>query len=137
MEEWKEIFKGKIPKATYITKITHGEETGLVIELLSRYHKVCIFFGEVKAIRVLDEGIVQEGVYSDTQIEKYRVNKFENVIYEVTNGEFKQQIEECASGFAEVLDLKHYIIITLSFNIDIVSEWEPSIEVVTLKNQKE
>lgn len=129
MEEWKEVFKGKIPNSTYITKMTHGEETGLIIELQSKDNKVSIFFGEVRAIRMLDEGIVQEGVYSDSQIEKYRVKKFENVIYEVTDGEFKRQIEECAGGYAEFLDLKHYVIITLSFNIDIVSEWEPTIEV--------
>ena len=129
MEEWKEVFSGKIPNASYITKLINGEDAGLIIELLSKENKVNIFFGNVQAIRMLDEGIVQEGAYSESQIEKYRGEKFKNVIYEVTSGEFQKQIKGFADGYADCLDLKHYIIITPSFNIDVVSEWKPSIEV--------
>lgn len=84
---------------------------------------------------MLDEGIVQEGAYSESQNEKYRGEKFKNVIYDVTSGEFQNQIKGFADGYADCLDLKHYIIITPSFNIDVVSEWKPSIEVSKRKNR--
>ncbi|MBS5935317.1 MAG: hypothetical protein KIC94_20895 [Clostridiales bacterium] len=96
----------------------NGEETGLIIELLSKENKVNILFGNVQAIRMLDEGIVQEGAYSESQIEKYRGEKIKNVVYEVTSGEFQKQIKGFADGYAVCLDLKHYIIITPSFNIE-------------------
>lgn len=50
-------------------------------------------------------------------------------MYEVTSGESQKQIKRFADGYADCLDLKHYIIITPSFNIDVVSEWKHSIEV--------
>ena len=76
MEIWKEVYKGMIPKDTYKTWITNSEERGLDIELWGSAYHVTIKFGNVSAIRILDEGIVQEGVYPDEEISKYKKNNF-------------------------------------------------------------
>lgn len=93
---------------------------------------VIIKFGIVQAMRMLDEGIVQSDIYCDNEIQKYKDNNFQNVIYEVQDGEFEKQINNIADGYGEVLNLKHYVVITQNYNIDIVTEWEPIIEI---KNQ--
>lgn len=132
MERWKEVFVGKIPKAVYQLQLINGEEQGLIIELSSSHTCVIIKFGIVQAMRMLDEGIVQSDIYCDNEIQKYKDNNFQNVIYEVQDGEFEKQINNIADGYGEVLNLKHYVVITQNYNIDIVTEWEPIIEI---KNQ--
>ena len=129
MESWKEIFIGKIPKAIYQVHMINGEEQGLEIELSSANARVLIKFGIVQAVRMLDEGIVQGKLYSDAEIKKYKDDNFSNVIYEVQQGEFADQISEISGGYGEILGLKHYVLITQNYNIDIVTEWEPVIEV--------
>lgn len=47
--------------------------------------------------------------------------------YEVQEGEFGKQINKISTGYAEHLNLKHYVVITQNYNIDIVTEWEPAI----------
>lgn len=130
MEKWIEVFKDKIPTGKYQTKMINGEESGLIIELENTFSIVRITFGEVKAIRMLDEGIVLNGVYSNTEIAKYKCNNFKNVIYQVMEGEFGNYIKNACGDIAEYLDLKHYILISMSYNIDIISEWEPSLEII-------
>lgn len=132
MEKWQEVFVGKIPKADYQVQMINGEKQGLVIELSNSHVCVRIKFGIVHAVRMLDEGIVQSKLYSDNEVEKYRNNNFQNVIYEVQGGEFGKQISEMSDGYAEFLNLKHYIVITLNYNIDIVTECEPMIEILKI-----
>lgn len=130
MEKWKEIFKGTIPKDYYQIQLKNGEESGLVVELNGNNNKVKINFGLVRAVRMLDEGIVQSGVYSDDEIVQFKEEDFKNVIYEISDGEFKRQIQNCADGYLEMLNVKHYVIITQNYNIDIVTEYIPLIEVL-------
>ena len=133
MEKWKEVFIGEIPKAIYQMQLINGEKQGLTIELSNNYICVTISFGIVHAVRMLDEGIVQNHLYSDKEIKKYKDNDFQNIIYEVQDGEFEKQISQISDGYGEVLQLKHYVIITQNYNIDIMSEWEPTIEISELK----
>ena len=84
----------------------------------------------VQAVRMLDEGIVQNGLYSDTEIKRYKGDNFSNVIYKVQHGEFSKQINQISDGYGEILDLKHYVVITQNYNVDIVTEWEPTIEIL-------
>lgn len=130
MESWKEVFVGKIPKQFYQMQMVNGEKQGLMIELSSSHVCVMIKFGMVQAVRMLDEGIVQSSLYSDEEIKKYKNNNFQNVIYEVKEGEFGKQINEISDGLGEILNLKHYVIITQNYIADIVTEWEPTIEVL-------
>ena len=132
MERWKEVFAGIIPKAVYQMQLINGEKQGLTIELSSGHTCVRISFGAVLAVRMLDEGIVQSGIYSDSEIQKYKRNDFQNIIYEVQGGEFAEQINKSSDGYGEVLKLRHYVVITQNYNVDIVTEWEPKIEVLEM-----
>lgn len=129
METWKEIFVGIIPPGNYQTQITNGEDSGLILELKSNNNHVILNFGMVQAVRMLDEGIVQNELYSDSEIEKFKKDGFKNVIYQVKGGEFAKQIKNVADGFWETLDIKHYVLITQNYNIDIITEWVPEIDV--------
>lgn len=129
MEKWKEVFVGTIPKAVYQVQLINGEKQGLTIELSNSQTCIVINFGMVQAVRMLDEGIVQSNLYSDNEIQKYKDNDFQNVIYEVKDGKFAEHINEISDGYGEVLNLKHYVVITQNYNMDIVTEWEPTIEI--------
>ena len=130
MGKWQEVFSGKIPKAIYQIQLINGEQYGLTIELISNQAHIMIKFGMVQAVRMLDEGIVQSNLYSGNEIKRYKDNSFQNVIYEVQGGEFGNQVNDISNGYAEVLKLKHYVVITQNYNIDIVTEWEPTIEIL-------
>ncbi len=129
MEKWQEIFAGKIPQDNYQTQILNGEKQGLIVELYGSHFCVIIKFGMIQAMRMLDEGIVQDNLYSKNEIKRYKDNNFRNVIYEIKEGEFGKQINAISNGYAECLRLKHYIVITQNYNIDVVTEWEPIIEI--------
>lgn len=129
MEKWKEVFSGVIPQGNYQTLITCGEDKGLTLELKSSNSHVTLNFGAILAVRMLDEGIVQNGVYSDSEIEKFKKDGFKNVIYEVDGGEFEDQIQTISDGYLENVELKHYVVITENYNIDIITEWEPEINI--------
>lgn len=130
MEKWKEIFAGIIPQGNYETQITNGEDKGLILELKSDNSHVVLNFGMVQAVRMLDEGVVQKELYSDSEVEKFKRDGFKNVIYEVTGGEFAEQMKNIADGYWETLDAKHYVVITQNYNIDIITEWEPEINIL-------
>ncbi|MBD5518157.1 MAG: hypothetical protein HDR07_06590 [Lachnospiraceae bacterium] len=130
MEKWEEVFAGKIPKAVYQMQLITGEEQGLIIELSSADVCVMIKFGVVQAVRILDEGIVQRGLYADSEIKRHKEDGFSNVIYEVQQGEFLKQIDQVSDGYGDILNLKHYVVITQNYNVDIVTEWEPTVEVL-------
>ena len=68
-------------------------------------------------------------MYSDKEIEKYKKQDFENVIYELTDGEFEKTIRKISAGIIDLLETKHYVVITRNFNIDIITEWEPELNV--------
>ena len=133
METWKEVFIGKIPKGVYQIQLVNGEKQGLTIELSNDNVCIMIKFGIIQALRMLDEGIVQNNLYSDHELKKYKDNNFQNIIYEVQQGEFGKQINMISDSYGDVLNLKHYIIITQNYNIDIVTEWEPTIDVMKIE----
>ena len=130
MENWHEVFTGQIPKELYQMQLINGEKQGLTIELSSANVCVMIKFGVVQAVRMLDGGIVQKDLYSDTEIKRYKEDGFSNVIYEVQEGEFGKQINQIADGYGEYLNLRHYVVITQNYNVDIITEWEPTVEVL-------
>lgn len=129
MEIWKEVYKGVIPKDVYKTWISNSEESGLNIELRGNIYNVNIKFGYASAVRILDEGIVQEGIYPDEEISKYKNDNFINHIYELNDGKFAREIKEISSGFIEMDSIRHYVVITDNFNIDIITEWKPDLKV--------
>lgn len=129
MEKWKEIYKGSIPKDNYEVQVTNSEENGLIVKLKGMRYQVDVKFGVIHALRMLDEGIVQDGVYSNNEIGKLKKRNFENVMYELTDGEFEKTIRKMSAGIIDLLETRHYVIITRNYNIDIITDWEPELDV--------
>ena len=48
----------------------------------------------------------------------------------MTGGEFTKQIQNISDEYWETLDAKHYIVIAQNYNIDIIIEWEPEINIL-------
>jgi len=128
MERWKEVFNGMIPQDVYQVIAINGEEKGLILKLKSHYHCIILSFGMIQAIRMLDEGIVQTELYDNEEIARLRKSDFRNVIYEVQGGQFEKEMKKIAGGYWDALEIKHYVVITQNFNIDILTEWEPEIK---------
>ena len=127
MEQWNEIFKGYIPQGNYSVSILAGEEKGLVIKLVDGETVIHLNFGLVQAFRVVEEGLVQTQLYSDKELEKYSSNSFQNIIYELTGGQFSKQIEAVSLGYSKIINMRHFLLITQNYNIDILSEELPEI----------
>lgn len=127
IEIWEKVFEGKIPKEKYEMLLQNGEQDGLIITLSSVRHNVFINFGAVSIIRMLDEGIVLNGLFDDKQIEEFRKHGFDNTIYQILDGELDGFVREIGGDLCDCLNFKHYIIISLNFIVEIITEWEPNI----------
>ena len=130
MEQWVEINKNTIPVGEYQAIVKNGEDAGLLIQLESKEFIVNINFGAVSGFRMLDEGIVMEGLLDENEVSKYKEDNFSNIIYKVKEGEFGKFIRKVSTGLYDVLGLEHYIIITINYLIEVISKWEPNIEVI-------
>lgn len=135
MEKWKEVFKGTIPQSNYQIRLINGEENGLIIKLYDVNNLVIIKFGNVRAVRMLDEGIVQTQIYAINELEKYKKNNFKNIIYEIQNGEFENYIHKIADSYWDIIQPRHYVIVTMNYNIDIIAENEPIIEMKKINDE--
>ena len=122
IESWQKVFEGKIPKEKYEMLLQNGETKGLVINLKSPNHSITINFGIVSAIRILDEGIALNNLFDTEQIEMFRRHKFDGFVRKI-GGEL-----------CDHLNFKHYVIVSLNFIVEIITEWEPNIEVNNFLN---
>ena len=129
MEKWKEVYKNKIPKDEYEILVQNGEEKGLIIELISSKYNVSINFGVVSGLRMLDEGIVLNFLFDDEQLDVFRDKEFSNTIYQIEDGEFDEFTKQISGGLYEYLGLKHYVIISLNYIVEVITEWEPEIQI--------
>ena len=69
-------------------------------------------------------------LFEEKQIEEYRKHGFDNIIYQIQEGEFDEFIQKIGGGVCDYLKLKHYIIITLNFVVEIIAKCEPSISIM-------
>ncbi len=134
IESWQKVFEGKIPKEKYEMLLQNGETKGLVINLKSPNHSITINFGIVSAIRILDEGIALNNLFDTEQIEMFRRHKFDNTIYQILDGEFDGFVRKIGGELCDHLNFKHYVIVSLNFIVEIITEWEPNIEVNNFLN---
>lgn len=127
MEKWNEIFIGEIPKNDYLTEITSSEEKGLIVELISEKNNVIFDFGSGTSYRVLDEGLLlnENSIFNNIEVENYRKKNFNNTIYEIENGQFSEFAKKISNDMYSILDMKHYILITMNYLIEVVSENVP------------
>lgn len=116
--------------------MNNGETKGLYIELESFTHKILINFWDSSAVRMMEEGtLLNNAPYSEQELLKYKSDNFSNTIYKVVDGEFGNFIKDKCRDICEYSDYKHYLIITLNYCIDIVTQWEPEIEVELIQNE--
>lgn len=133
MEIWKDTFIKQIPKDEYTIDLNNGEEEGLKIVLNGENdcHKVLLDFGAVSSYRLLDEGIVlNENLFNQDEVEKYKKNNFQSTIYRIENGEFSKFINDISNDMFDIYGMKHFIIITLNYVIEVVSSFEPTIKIL-------
>ncbi|WP_086312653.1 hypothetical protein A5821_000262 [Enterococcus sp. 7F3_DIV0205] len=136
MEKWINRFSDVIPYDAYdyFVNIRSGEEAGLVVELEYKKDstkKVIIDFGSTEAMRIVEEGLYLTGVFRDEEIGKYKEKKFESVIYEIEDGEFGNFIKNTSAGLYDHFQLKHFIIVTANFVIEVINSTDP--EIIVLK----
>ena len=81
---------------------------------------------------MLDEGIILNDSSNFEQVQSLKKHGFDNIIYEIINGEFLRFIKQIGGNLCDYLELKHYIIITINYVIEIVTQWKPDIEVIKL-----
>lgn len=130
MEKWEEVYKGIIPVGKYQASVQNGDEFGLTIKLESNEYCVNIFFGGGASLRMLEEGIVLENIFSGDDAKKYEKDKFYNVIYKIQDSEFNKFIKSISNELFDFLKLKHYVVVTMNYIIEVITQWEPEIEVV-------
>ena len=118
MEVWKEYKKGMIPNGNYIARIVCGDADGLIIELNSTHSKSVLDFGPCDALRLCERKLVDTAMYDNT--EKIKENKFTNVIYEVENGKFIEEVKLYSGGFLTEPQAKQYSIIAENICIDVI-----------------
>ena len=132
METWKKVFERKIPQEKYTMLLQNGEEKGLVVNLFSATYNVIIIFGAISAVRMIDEGVVLNGLFNDEQIDCFYDEGFENTIYQIEEGEFDIFVKGISGGLSDHLKLKHYIVISMNYVVEIITEAEPDIYVSTV-----
>lgn len=132
MEKWMETCKGDIPKGKYLAEVRNGEEEGLVILLECEVYSVKIDFGAIPAVRMLDEGILLQGTFDESELMRYKNDNFSNTIYKIEDGQFERSVRDMSGEFYDISNFEHYLIITLNYVIEVISEWEPDIEVISL-----
>lgn len=130
-ETWHEAFPGAIPQDTYTLHLLHGERQGLTVLLEGNSHNVTLTFGNVQAANILDEG-VQLGGPGITNHTQLRSSNFAATLYLVENGCYTAHIKSLmSSDLYEALHLRQYVLVTLNYVVEIVTGFEPTIQVHT------
>lgn len=130
-ETWHEAFPGTIPQDTYTIHLQHSERQGLTILLEGNAHDVTLTFGNVQAVNILDEGTQLNGP-GITDHEQLRRSNFAATLYLVDNGNYGAHIKSLMSAdLYEALNLRQYTLVTLNYVVEIVTGFEPTIQVHT------
>lgn len=139
------VFENQIPKEVYTVLLEGGEENGLIINLIANVNngveiveafKVVLDFGCVQAVRMIEEGLLLNQMFDDEEIDNQmdilKKEEFDNTIYEIIDGDFGNFIKSTSCGLSEYYGLKHYMIVTLNYVIEVVG-YEPDIKIVDIK----
>ena len=136
MEKWSVFDKNIYFEDYFESEIIFSDDDILKIILFDDKKRIKVDFGWILGFRVLDEGIVQNGVYYNMdELKRLKEKHFCNVIYILEDGEFGDFIVETASGFWEKSQIKHLAVITPNYNIDIVTNHLPDVEEEILAEQ--
>ena len=137
MEKWKEYRKGIIPKDQYAGKISYKEGMKPVIELdplsIKDITSINIEFNQVYSIRVFEEHSAVWKIFEESL--KFDDNHYENVIYEIENGDYTNDIKNAAGENLYGITIKQYVVFTLNYYFEIVTDSEPTIKIISLNNE--
>lgn len=123
MEIWKEYHKGEIPKGKYKAKIASGDLSSTIIELKSEKIRVILDFGHGDAVRIVERKFVDLGMYEN--VKELKEDNFSNVIYEVKNNKYLEEIKLYSGGWLDSPSIRQYAIITENLYIDVIYSGEP------------
>ena len=123
MENWKEYRKGEIPRGKYKAKILTGDLSGTIIELKNEKTRIILDFGHGDAVRIVERKFVDLGMYEN--VGELKENNFSNVIYEVQNNKYLEEIKLYSGGLLDSPSIKQYAIITENLYIDVIYDGEP------------
>lgn len=134
MEKWIDRFQGEIPHCghEYLVDIKSGDTEGLKIKLehIRENEVIYIDFSSTKSVIITDEGLYLTDVFNSKEIEYFKETGFKSVIYEIKDGEFGNFINKTSAGLAEMTDLKHYVIVTLNYVIEVINGSDPKIQII-------
>lgn len=137
MESWKEYQKGIIPNDKYLGRVVYQEGMKPVIELdplsIKDITSINIEFNQVYSIRVFEEHSAVWKIFEESL--KFDDNHYENVIYEIENGDYSSDIRKFAGEKLCGITVKQYVIFTLNYYFEIVTDSEPTIKISSLNNE--
>jgi hypothetical protein len=129
---WNENLAGKYN----ITSITYTLDGGFKIELEQCKNckvKIKLFFERgVYAYRFADEILMSNLI---TQlVEKYGINSVKDrTFYTVDNSEYLSWLSSKSGGLADYRSLQHFAFICSDSTLDVIANYEPTIEVIEEK----
>ena len=137
MESWKEYQKGIIPNDKYLGRVVYQEGMKPVIELdplsIKDITSINIEFNQVYSIRVFEEHSAVWKIFEESL--KFDDNHYENVIYEIENGDYTSDIRKFAGEKLCGITVKQYVVFTLNYYFEIVTDSEPTIQISSLNNE--
>ena len=137
MESWKEYQKGIIPNDKYLGRVVYQEGMKPVIELdplsIKDITSINIEFNQVYSIRVFEEHSAVWKIFEESL--KFDDNHYENVIYEIENGDYTNDIKNAAGENLYGITIKQYVVFTLNYYFEIVTDSEPTIKISSLNNE--
>ena len=92
-----------------------------------------IEFNQVYSIRVFEEHSAVWKIFEESL--KFDDNHYENVIYEIENGDYTNDIKNAAGENLYGITIKQYVVFTLNYYFEIVTDSEPTIKIISLNNE--
>lgn len=126
-EEWEEVFKNQIPEDEYSIQSSFLEDGSLTIQLSGQTKIISIKFETVVAVRILEKEAAQKRLYSNSQIEEWKIEKVKNRIYQIKSGEFENCIDKVKIGYQNLENIKHYMLVEKQHYIEIITSKQPDI----------
>jgi hypothetical protein len=137
VESWKEYQKGIIPNDEYLGRVVYQEGMKPVIELdplsIKDISGISIEFNQVYSIRVFEEHSAVWKIFEESL--KFDEDNYANIIYEVENGDYTNDIRKAAGEKLHGMTIKQYVIFTLNYYFEIVTDSEPTIKISSLNNE--
>lgn len=136
MEKWKEINQDIIPKGEYITDLRYGEDHGLIVTLVNHQFSITLDFGVVVSIQSIDEGVMITPPYADEPFSLYWNKHFDTILYQIENSSYHEYIHQITKTLYKKKELRHYLLVTLNYFINIISIWGIDISVENLRTHE-